>query len=518
MRRSPPLKLTPWLAFVLLFVLACDAGTLLPFARTAPPPGTPFPTLGALGSPGPVPVGTPGVYRPSPAGWIAFVAQNNIWLIHPDGSGLKQITNNPRPADPSAGAGSFKLRWSADGQMLAYSQAGVLSVIDITSLSTTQLANDTAGGFDWSANGYQIVYDSSLTADSSGKPSNTGLTVVDVDTRQAKPMLASSSTYPAMIAPLWSSDFGSVIFSAPPGAAPGGMHIFDLNAGAIANLMPGSSPDTTCSWSPVVLLIACVDGAPPEGQSSSVLFLDQDGRQTNAVPLPAAHFHPRIGPWSFDGTRLAIVYSPDASGSQEMTDILSLDSGEFKILGSGAASDWSPDARWIVTGGSATQPMMVINTTSLLSSSLGDGSLPVWQPLAPDTTTVAGIATQQAFCLDTTVGFVHIKPKGHFLEFCIGSQHYKYGALELGLYAMGPNTKYFVYVSNSGWVYAARLGDPALTRLGNVKKFQAVILGYAIDPRWQIRFYPGYPNIVQIAETQFHQDQTFTLPRRITAP
>ncbi len=52
--------------------------------------------------------------------WIAFVNKNNVWLIHPDGSGLRQITTNPFPSD-SQDLGIGTLRWSPDGNLLAYS-------------------------------------------------------------------------------------------------------------------------------------------------------------------------------------------------------------------------------------------------------------------------------------------------------------------------------------------------------------------------------------------------------------
>ncbi len=518
MSRSTNFKIKLCLAFILLFALACD----LTFLRPAATPGAAGTPLSPLQFPGPSASGTPVPFRPSAAGWIAFVYQNNLWLIHPDGSGPKQITQNPTAAGPGTGAGDWNLHWSPDGQMLAYSEGGVLSVLNISSLATTVLASATAGGFDWSANGQQIIYDGPLWTGASGRPPNNGLWVTDVTSGETVSVAESSSTTPAMVAPLWSFDSSRVIFSEPEQAQPGGIHLLNLETNAITDLMPGSSKDATCSWSPVEVLIVCLDGSPPQGQTPSVILLNQNGSQTRTIPLPAGHFHASLGPWSLDGKRLAVVYSTDAGGSQWVTDALSLDSSEFKTIGPGRASGWSPDGRWIVTEGSAgsngqaPQPIMVINTTSALSSTLSDGSSAVWQGSAADTGVVT-VATQQAYCLSTAVGFVYRKPKGHFLEFCIGAKRYNYGALAEGVYAMGPKAAYFVYVSDSGFIFAARMGDPWLTRVGNVKQFIAVRTDGMV-PNFQIRFLTGYPRLVQIVELNFKEKETFTLPPRITAP
>lgn len=517
MRCSRDSKIKVCLAFVLLFALACDLGSFLPAAAPSKAPSAGSP---AAPFAGPSTTGTPAPFRPSAAGWIAFVNQNNIWLIHPDGSGLKQITRNPAASGPATGG--FNLRWSPDGRSLAYTYGGVLSVLDIGSLATTVRATATAGGFDWSSNAEQIIYDGPLTTGASGQPSNKGLSVTDVASGQTESLAESSSRAPAMIAPLWSFDSSHVIFSEPQGARPGGIHLLDLLTGNLMDLMPGSSAGASCIWSRLEVLIACLDGSPAQGQAPGVVFFDGNGKQTRTIPLPAGHLHAHLGPWSADGKRLAIVYSPDAGSSQVMTDILTLDSGEFRALGPGRASGWSSDGRWIVMedlsspGAQIPEPLTVVNTTSGLSSSLASGLSAVWQPNPADTGVVTA-ATQQAYCLSTAVGFAYRKPKGHFLEFCVGAKRYNYGAVEEGVYAMGPRATYFVYVSNSGYIFAARLGDPALTRIGDVREF-FVFRNEGMDPQFQIRFLTGYPDLVQIYEQHFKQHETFTLPARITAP
>jgi Tol biopolymer transport system component len=501
MSRSTHPQLKFLLAALLVFTLACDAGSVLPFlAPTSTPSNAPtqFPNTS---------LGPGAVYRPSPAGWIAFANQGNLWLIHPDGSGLKQITHN------AASSADFRIRWSPDGKMVGYSVGGVLTILDISSLATRVRAHATAGGFDWSGNGEQIVYDGPVTSDASGKVSGTGLWMVDVQNGTTRQLLAASSAHPAPIAPQWSSDSSRIIFSEPPGVLPGGTHLLDLTSGRITDLVQGTAE---CTWAPSVLLIACMNASPAAGQLPGVLFLDQDGNEQLNVSLPAAHFHASLGPWSPDSKRLAILYTSDDAGMQPLTDILSIESADLKTLSPGRAAGWSSDARWIILEGSADtsdSPVTIVNTTSLVTSSLTSGSSPAWQPGTED---VSGEPTP-SFCMDSVVGFVHKKPKGYFLTFCFGAQHYTYPSLEKGVYAVGGRGQFFVYVSNSGFVYAARMGDQTLTRVGNVRNFIAVRTE-GMEPNLQVRFLVGYPDLVQVVEMNFGEKETLTLPRRITSP
>jgi hypothetical protein len=165
--------------------------------------------------------------------------------------------------------------------------------------------------------------------------------------------------------------------------------------------------------------------------------------------------------------------------------------------------------------GPSAQGLTVVEVASGTSLPLAEGVSPRWQPdVLP--TLVTG-ASDQTFCMDTTVGFVHQKPKGYYLQFCVGSEHFTYGALEKGVYAVGPNARFFIYVSNSGFIFAARMGDKTLTRIGNVRDFRAIWTD-GVEPQFQIRFLPGYPHLVQVVEQYFGQHETFTLPRRIFTP
>lgn len=71
----------------------------------------------------------PGTEGARPARWspdgrrIAFARQGNIWLVRPDGTGLRRITNLP------AGEGLGRLSWAPNGRFIAYTSP--LSVLGV---------------------------------------------------------------------------------------------------------------------------------------------------------------------------------------------------------------------------------------------------------------------------------------------------------------------------------------------------------------------------------------------------
>ncbi len=489
----------------LLLALACS---LTPAGPTPVPVRTLGPVNQYLGPTLPA----VGAYRPSPAGWIAFVRDGNVWLIHPDGSGAKQVTQDAVPGD-------IRLAWSTDGQLLAYSQGGTLTVMSLLGLGRSVIARDTSGGFDWSATAHQLLYDTALTSSTGSQAANSGLRVVTSDGSTTRALNAAG--FPVMLDPLWSFDSKSVLFAAPGSTSP---HLLDAATGVVTDLLPGASPDASCRWSTVELIIACLDGNPPASATPTVILFDQSGKEQRRIALPSGHEHARLGPWSPDGGSLALTYSTGPDGYGESSDILSIDTGEFKKVSSGRLASWSPDARWVVMEGASadSQALMVVNTTSGAASPLADGSSPAWQPAADDSLLAATGGTPVPgttdYCLDASSGFVHKKPLGHYLMFCIGAQKYNYGALAGGVYIVGPQTRYFVYASNSGFAYAGRMGDPTLTRIGDFRWFRIFHVVGEPDPRLSLRFVPGYPALVQVIESTFTQKDTFTMPHRIFAP
>ena len=85
------------------------------------------------------------------------INENNVWLIHPDGSGLRQVTDNPVSTDSNS-SNDININAFPDGQELAFSQNNRLYVIDMATFTSKLLVDDTAGGFDWSLTSKQIIY------------------------------------------------------------------------------------------------------------------------------------------------------------------------------------------------------------------------------------------------------------------------------------------------------------------------------------------------------------------------
>jgi hypothetical protein len=102
-----------------------------------------------------------------------------------------------------------------------------------------------------------------------------------------------------------------------------------------------------------------------------------------------------------------------------------------------------------------------------------------------------------------------------FLKVHAPGQDYQIGPLEKGGYAVGPNSKFLVYCSNSGTVYAARIGFTALRRIGSVKSFSIIQRNEA--PRYEFEFLGGNPYTVRIHELILQQSQTVSIPPDISS-
>jgi Tol biopolymer transport system component len=342
--------------------------------------------------------------RPSSEGWIAFFNRDNIWLIHPDGTGLKQITDNA----PAAGDGPayfHDVRWSPDGQKLAFSVDSRLSdnglyVVDVGTFTTSVLVDDTEGGFDWSLTSKQIIYDDSIK-NGPGPGSfhyyNSGLWFVNVETGKTRRIVESTPDFPTIISPRWSPEGSHVLVADPGSVEPGGEHVIDIATGKITTILSGGTGVGTgnCKWSPTELMIACTRNSELPGHPLAVHFLNANGASIRDINLPPELASPFLGPWSPDGKKLGLGYQSgtyDANNLQDLTAILSLDSGEFELVGPGIPASWSPDGEWIATSvrsrppDQLTRTMMLINARTRETIPLSKGSYPLWQP--------SGAATQ----------------------------------------------------------------------------------------------------------------------------
>ena len=297
MTNSHMLKNIFFLLAALVFGLACKAVSSFSILPQTTPTAPASPTV--LASPTPS--------SPPSEGWIAFVNNNNVWLIHPDGNELKQVTTNPITGDN----GDIKIRWSPDGQKLAFSQSSHLYVLDIATFTSTLLVDNTRGGFDWSVTSKQIIYDT-LPLKSPDAWSDHGLWVVNLETGNKRQIVPPSGDNSGVENPKWSSEGTHLIYAAP-GFKSGGYSIVDLTNGNIE--FPLAAGTSDCEWSPNELLIACIEetpnsNVPSVGESNKAVLLDQKGNVLREFPLDNSINGNYWDVWSPDGKKLAIGYLP----------------------------------------------------------------------------------------------------------------------------------------------------------------------------------------------------------------
>lgn len=106
--------------------------------------------------------------------------------------------------------------------------------------------------------------------------------------------------------------------------------------------------------------------------------------------------------------------------------------------------------------------------------------------------------------------------KGSILKICAHDEQYQLGPIAKGVYTVGPNGQFFVYCTDSGYVYAARAGDKKLTSIGDVKSFY--ILKQGDDPDLTLEIVGDQPYSVVVHENKGSQNETLPIPPYITAP
>jgi hypothetical protein len=104
----------------------------------------------------------------------------------------------------------------------------------------------------------------------------------------------------------------------------------------------------------------------------------------------------------------------------------------------------------------------------------------------------------------------------HVLRCDDGWEH-DFGPLAKGTYAIGPNDKFLVYVSFSGIIYDARIGEPYLYTLFNLKKEEIfTALNKGVEPDFQISFVGEAPNYrLVLLERKYDQKRVYNLHPKV---
>ncbi len=527
-----------FLLSVLVISLACQQVASLGQDGVSPTPkvvNTTIPPTATIQIPTPTP--TEGL--PS-SGWIAFVNQNNVWLIHPDGSELIQLTKNPFP-EKNIATDNIDIKWSPDGQRLAILQSGNLYVVNMQHFAITLLTSGVETEFDWSLTGKQILYDTKVKYDNVTLNSfNQGLWVINVDNGNKRRVVSPTQDVTALTVPQWSTDNRYIIFDYPGGFEFGGFGVVEVGTTHFVRILTyGNNAPYGCNWVPYKLLIACAQSISEI--NPEIVLLDVSGNIVERYALPTEMHNAFIGPWSRLGENLTLGYSVwDATQkvAHNLTGIFSVSTKEVRLLAKGYPSGWSPNGDWLLTEDwpHEIETMQMVNVKTGKSYPFVVGMSARWQPttdnaelflnvtetpsisdeVVPNSTVFSTLTPfpGNAVCIDSTI---HIEDtaSGDFLYTCSGGLEYKFGPLEKGGYAMGPNGKFFVYATNSGYVYAARLDDTNLTSIGKVKDFVIIKRGEA--PEYRFEFRGTNPYSVEIFEMIMKEGKTISIPRQITA-
>ena len=108
--------------------------------------------------------------------------------------------------------------------------------------------------------------------------------------------------------------------------------------------------------------------------------------------------------------------------------------------------------------------------------------------------------------------------KGTILTVTGGLENYDYrlGPLAKGVYAIGPNQKFLVYLTNNGIIYVHRFGNFGFQEVENANR-EFMALNKHVEPRFKLSFHDtGYVFILFIHEGRFGEDRQVILPRTMT--
>lgn len=239
---------------------------------------------------------------------IAFVRDNDIWVMDPDGTNAVNLTS-------SAGVNDVAPAWSPDHKKIAFQSdkddgSGEIYVMDADGGNVVRLTTD-VGEADvapaWSPDGTKIAFES--------RRDHTVSSIFVMDAADGANVIRVTNASPASDqSPSWSVD-NKIAFFTNEGAI--GLHI------AVVDLNLGAPPD------------GGADGGAPWG-------VNRNGFVGNtALGLYAS--------WSPDGTKIA--FGGDAPGVRQIHVMNANGSNQTRLSTSGLAEDWprwSPDGSELV--------------------------------------------------------------------------------------------------------------------------------------------------------------------------
>jgi len=126
---------------------------------------------------------------------------------------------------------------------------------------------------------------------------------------------------------------------------------------------------------------------------------------------------------------------------------------------------------------------------------------------------------QWAACPGIVITLTDTK-KGDMLHIlrCEDGLEYDLGPLAKGVYAVGPNDKFLVYITIDGFIYAARIGSLYLNTLFDLgREHEFTVFNKRVTPDFKISFAGEAPIYrLVLLEKNYDQKRVYALPLRIT--
>lgn len=158
-----------------------------------------------------------------------------------------------------------------------------------------------------------------------------------------------------------------------------------------------------------------------------------------------------------------------------------------------------------------TQTLTPVPLTSTITPTAGPSPTPTFFHPIP-TATATLIPWTQCPGIVVTVNDTEQGDILHVLR-CEDGYEYDIGPLTKGAFAVSPDNKYLVYAGVNGILYAAKIGDPALYTVMNLKKEGPFItFGKKVPPIFQLTFNGSGPYVLEIYEARYGQNFPVNMP------
>lgn len=320
-------------------------------------------------------------------GWIAFIGEDkNIWLVHPDGSEITQITS-----DASNTRTYANLKWNPDGSKLGFTrweneQTAILT-LNIKTLQQTEEVVDAFGSFDWSPDGEKIVYAKPFKGQFTGPEGGREYEITQYDGLWVKDLVSHDSylLVPPHESPLINPDMspnGDYIgFFEYHSTPEGGLSWYSFASLENVDEYISIGTYSACDWAPDNLSIICDDPflnmiGPISGPCPLGIFnLSGDELMAFATDGDSCDINPM---WSPDGD---IVAFQAVFLESDYIGIIKPDGSGRKSLSNGELLGWSPDGVWLLIQNSLKIFIADKNTGEKVLEITGTQG--TWQPTQP---------------------------------------------------------------------------------------------------------------------------------------